>query len=321
MNVKFFLRDRIFPKWVHVLYQKAYYRYIKTHPMYQAGRIYEDFIGRKINWDNPQEYSEKGRWLQFNSDTSRWAELADKYRVRKYIEEKGFGENLPKLYGVWDDAAKIDFALLPKSFVLKTNHGSGEVIVVKDKSKIDESDIRERMNKYLHTPYGYESAEPHYLKINPRIVAEELLENTCSCSKTIVDYKIFCFLGEPFLVNICYDRDSKTHHCIDAWYSTDWKLLDHYLATDHKGKEFECPKSLSTMYDICRVLTKDFPFVRLDFYDVNGRPYIGEMTFTPSGFNGDTLTPEARMEIGKFLDLTKIPSKMLKNPLPKNYKK
>ena len=75
------------------------------------------------------------------------------------------------------------------------------------------------------------------------------------------------------------------------------------------------------MYDICRVLTKDFPFVRLDFYDVNGRPYIGEMTFTPSGFNGDSLTPEARMEIGKFLDLTKIPSKMLKNPLPKNYKK
>ena len=97
MNVKTFLRDRIFPKWVHVLYQKAYYRYIKTHPMYQAGRIYEDFIGRKINWDNPQEYSEKGRWLQFNSDTSRWAELADKYRVRKMIEEKGFGENLPKI--------------------------------------------------------------------------------------------------------------------------------------------------------------------------------------------------------------------------------
>lgn len=321
MSVKSFLRDHVLPEWVHVLYQKAYNRYIKTHPQYQAGRIYEDFLGRKLNWDNPQEYSEIGRWLQFNSDTSRWAELADKYLVRKFIEENGFAEYLPKLYGVWDDANKIDFARLPKSFVLKTNHGSGEVIVVKDKMEIDEDDIRRRMNDYLHTPYGYLSAEPHYLKISPRIVAEELLKNTCPNSKTIVDYKIFCFLGEPFLVNICYDRDSKTHHCVDAWYDTKWNLLDRYLAFGPRGKEIECPKSLQVMYDICRVLTKDFPFVRLDFYDVNGRPYIGEMTFTPCGFNGDSLTEEARMEIGNLLDLTKIPSKMLKNPLPKNYKK
>lgn len=320
MSTKTWLRDHVVPKWVHALYQKAYNRYIKTHPQYQASRIYEDFIGRKINWENPQEFSEIGRWLQFNSDTSRWSEMADKYLVRNFIYEKGFSENLPKLYGVWDNASKIDFASLPMSFVLKTNHGSGEIIVIKDKNKINEDDIKNKMNKYLHTPYGYESAEPHYLKISPRIVAEELLENTCPTSKTIVDYKIFCFLGEPFLINICYNRDSKTHHCIDAWYNTEWKLLDNYLAFGPKGIEFERPHSLSKMYEICHVLTKDFPFVRLDFYDVNGKPYIGEMTFTPSGFNGDSLTEEARMEIGKFLDLTKIPSKMLKNSLPKDYK-
>lgn len=319
MSLKSVLRDKVFPSWVHALYQKEYYHYIKSHPQYQAGRIYEDYLGRKLNWDNPQEYSEKGRWLQFNSDTSLWSELADKYAVRKYIAEKGYGEYLPKLYGVWDDANDIDFSKLPISFVLKTNHGSGEVCIVKDKSLIDEAEVRKAMNKYLHTPYGYETAEPHYLKIKPRIVAEELLENTCKESRSIVDYKIFCFLGEPFLVDVCYNRDKKAHRLDENWYDTNWNVKEGYSSGDYVPLVLPRPKSLEKMYEICRVLTKDFPLVRLDFYDVNGKAYVGEMTFTPSGFNGDSLTDAARMEVGKFLDLTKIPSKMLKSPLPKNY--
>lgn len=319
MSIKAILRDKILPSWIHVLYQKAYFQYIKSHPQYQAGRIYQDYLGRKLNWDNPQEYTEKGRWLQFHSDTSRWPELADKYMVRKFIEDNGFGEYLPKLYGVWEHAADIDFAKLPKSFVLKTNHGSGEVIVVKDKSTINEVEVRHRMENYLKEKYGYMTAEPHYLKIEPRIVAEELLENTCPDSKTIVDYKVFCFLGEPFLLDVCYNRDAKTHHCQENWYDLGWKVKQNYFSGDYTPKVFVRPQSLDKMLDICRVLTKNFPLVRLDFYDVGGHPYIGEMTFTPSGFNGDSLTDEARMEVGKHLDLTKIPKKMLVSSLPKHY--
>ncbi len=320
MSLKSVLRDKVFPSWVHALYQKGYYRYIKSHPQYQAGRIYEDYLGRKLNWDNPQEYTEKGRWLQFNSDTSRWSELADKYAVRKYIADKGYGDCLPKLYGAWDDADDIDFSLLPTSFVLKTNHGSGEVLVVKDKFQLDESEARKVMNQYLHTPYGYETAEPHYLRICPRILAEELLENTCKDSRSIVDYKIFCFLGEPFLLDVCYNRDRKAHRLDENWYDLDWNVKEGYSSGDYVPLVFPRPKSLEKMYEICRVLTKDFPLVRLDFYDVNGKAYVGEMTFTPSGFNGDSLTDEARMEVGKHLDLTQIPSRMLKHPLPKKYK-
>ena len=149
----------------------------RLNPKWVANRRYRNTFGRNIDWNHPTEFNEKIRWMQFYTDTSKWSLLADKYQVRKYLEGKGHSDILVKLYGVWDKAEDIDFDVLPDSFVLKTNHGYGEVVIVRDKAQIDKDSIRRRMSRFQRTPFGYNTAEVHYLKIKPVIIAEELLNN------------------------------------------------------------------------------------------------------------------------------------------------
>ena len=158
---------------------------LKDSPKELADFLYKRSFGRFINWESPTEWNEKIRWLQFNTDVSLWTMLADKYHVRNYLQKMGYDHFLVKLYGVWNNAQDIDFSILPQSFVLKTNHGYGEVIIVKDKYSINIDEIRKKMNKYVNTPFGYETAETHYLKIKPLIIAEELQPSESSFSSSI----------------------------------------------------------------------------------------------------------------------------------------
>ena len=119
-----------------------HYSYLSRHnPQELADRLYIDATGNKngINWESPVDLNEKINWLKFNSDTTKWSELADKYAVRKFIEEKGYKQYLVPLLGVWENANEIDFSKLPDSFVLKTNNGAGTVMVVEDKALISQS--------------------------------------------------------------------------------------------------------------------------------------------------------------------------------------
>lgn len=297
------LRDKA-PKWLVSLHDKVYYAFIKTFPKHHAANIFKIAFGRPINWKNPTILSEKGRWIQFYADTSLWHVLADKYKVREYLTKLGFADYLPKLYGVWEKASDIDFSTLPSSFVIKTNHGCGEVIVVSDKSKIEENHVREKMEAYLSESYGVWTAEPHYLKIKPLILAEEKLPNTSPDSSTMIDYKIFCSWGKPLFLDICYDRDPETHHAKETWYDTEWNKHDEWHTASYKPKSITKPQSINIMYDICRKTSQDMPLVRIDFYDVNGKPYIGELTFTPNGYNPECLTPETQLMIGNMIDLS-----------------
>lgn len=286
------------------------YQWIKHHPKQWAEQLFIKEFGRPINWDNPITMPEKGRWIQFFTDTSLWPLYADKYRVREVLNGEGYF--MPQLYGVWHNAQKIDFDSLPNSFVLKTNHGSGEVVVVKEKSKINKAEIIEKMQKFLHTPYGVMTAESHYLRIKPCIVAEQLLENTCPVSSSIVDYKFFCSFGIPFMIDVCYDRNPTTHKAYENIYNADWEPMHYYNRWEYPKKNLPCPASYNKMIELCKELVSGFPLIRLDFYDVNGKPYIGEFTLTPSAFDRDNLTEQGLLEMGKYIDLSRIPKSMLK---------
>ncbi len=311
MSIKKHLRN-ILPKIVVSIYDNLYYEYIKAFPKRHAAFLYRQFLGRKINWDNPQEFNEKGRWLQFYTDTSKWSVLADKYKVRNYITQKGHKDILVDLYGAWESADDIDFKKLPDSFVLKTNHGCGEIIIVKNKKDADTELIRKQIRKYLNTPYGVQTAEPHYLKIKPMVIAEQLLPNTSEQSSSIIDYKVYCSFGKPFIIAVCYDRSLKNHIVHQTWYDINWEKLDNYHTGGYKTKDIVRPTTLEQMYLVSKDLASEFPFVRMDYYDVNGKLYFGEMTFTSASFSGDELTNEARMELGKAIDITRIPKEMLK---------
>lgn len=305
--IKKFLKIILYPLlWI---YRKEQYRqYSKKSPKELAEILNRKYFKREIDWENPRDLNEKIRWMQFNTDTSEWSRLADKYAARSYIQEKGYGDILVKLYGKWDKAEDIDFNSLPNSFILKTNHGSGEIIAVKNKQNVNIEKIRRRMKKYLETPFGILSAEPHYLKIKPCIIAEELLTQDGNISSSLIDYKFFCFHGKPIACGVFYDRDMKTHRNGMTPYDMEWNKHEEWrkenLTTPFK--DIPRPITFEQMKQACHDLASQFPFVRMDFYEVNGHLYFGEFTFTPAALCGGSFTQKTMEEWGKLINLVTI---------------
>jgi hypothetical protein len=290
-----------------VMYNQ-YLEYLGLYnPKKLASILHYDYCKRHIDWDNPKDLNEKINWLKFNSDTTLWSELSDKYAVRKYIEEVGLGEMLVKLYGVWSFVEDIDFDKLPQSFVLKSTNGSGTVMVVKDKSALNLIEVKLMLNGWLKQKFGIMTAEPHYFPIRPQIIAEELLINDQKdVSSSLIDYKFWCFHGEPYSVWSCSNRKIGGETYV-ASHDLGWKIYaEHSVFVDHYRKcenNIPKPKSLEKMIEACKIITKDFPQVRLDFYEANGEPYFGEMTFTSSGGYMDWYTKEYLLEMGSQIKL------------------
>lgn len=267
-------------------------------PKWLAKIRFKRVFGKSLNLHNPQDLNEKIQWLKLYSDTSRWPDLADKYKVRTYVQECGCGELLNELYGKWDHADEIDFDKLPDSFVLKTNHGCGTVLLVEDKSKLDINKTRKLLNRWLKTKYGVETAENHYLKIQPCIIAEKILKHTDGISSSLIDYKFFCLNGEPYVCLVCYDRVN-THPCLGLYDIKEWKSLDYNIPEKKRGKKhIPRPTSLDQMIRTARLLSKGFPAVRVDLYEIDEKPVFGELTFTSYGGFMDYFTPEYLLELG-----------------------
>lgn len=263
-----------------LVYQLHKYAALKD-PYSEANRVYKECFGKDIDWNSPKDMMEKIYWMMFNTDTSLWTRCADKYRVRGYIEEMGMANLLPKLYGMWEKAEDIDFDSLPNQFVLKANNGSGTVEIVRDKRLLDVEKLRNKAKEWLKYTYGYNGAQMFYTKIKPCIIAEEL--HHTEGDKSLIDYKIWCFDGEPESVWVAYDR-KKVGAVKMALFDLDWNPLPQHLkSTPHyvydPNDMIPRPESLDDMLDACRKLTKPFKEVRADFYDVNGKAYFGELTF------------------------------------------
>lgn len=281
------------------------YSYYKKHNLRKlAGLIYYQNIGKILNWKNPQNLNEKINWLKFYSDTSKWTELADKYRVRDYVRQKGLEEILVKLYGVWENAGQINFDILPRSFVLKTNHGCGTVIVVKNKADLNLEQTRKTLNEWLHLEFGRDTAEPHYLGIKPLIIAEELLQPENGC---LVDYKFFMTGGKLSTILLVSDRVIGESYKLST-YDENWQYVPQRLNGVHSKdnvKPLPKPQTFEQMKQISEILSKDFPQVRVDLYEVNGKVYFGELTFTSQGGYMSYFSKEELLRMGRNVTLPK----------------
>ena len=205
-TIKFLCRTYL-PDCLHSLYSESkYWIMFNFFPRNLANEFHKGIVGYDINWGNPRTLNEKINWLKIYSDTSTWTLLADKYKVREFVKNRVGDNVLVKLFGVWEKSEDIDFEALPNKFVLKTNHGAGTVCVVNDKSKLNTYEICQKLDSWLKLRFGYKTFEPHYLKIKPLIIAEELLENDSSFSSSLVDYKVYCFDGKPYCILVCSDR-------------------------------------------------------------------------------------------------------------------
>ena len=284
--------------------------HVLIDPEGEIDRYYYQAFQKHSDLKNPKDLIEKIYWLELHTDTSLWTKCADKYRVREYIAGLGLSQYLPKLYGMWENARLVDFENLPNSFVIKSNNGCATVKVVENKNLIDTKSLRKSLWQWLHLPFGYQNCQLHYTKIKPCIIAEELLKNDYSeiSPASLVDFKVYCINGEPQFIWIAYNRINMHVHvqCYDIhWNPCPEKLkngMSHYVY-DPNEKGIEKPQCLEEMLDIARKLSAPFPQLRADFYIVNERPVIGELTFTQGyGF----LKKEIYDELGSKIDLSKF---------------
>lgn len=303
------IKNRITKKWNEFLVD-YFTKYVLSKYWYR------DFHYR-LDWNNPKDLNEKIQWLILNSDTSEWSRLADKVAVRDYVKEKGLGHMLIPLLGVWNDARKIDFDNLPDKFVLKCNHDSASVKIIDKSVGFDKKKIIEDFNNKLRVKFGYLSCEPHYNRIPPMIMAEEYLPiDGAGISKTPIDYKIWCFNGKPYIVWVAYNRDNVHGHVEVEQYDLKWnyhhewgRFTNHYR--DGGGK-VPCPKSFDDMLNAAKLLSEGFPEVRVDFYDVSGKAYFGEMTFTSDCGRMPFYSKDFLLQMGEVVDLSLAPKKKYK---------
>lgn len=286
--------------------KKIYNRFLLyCEPRVIPNKAMMKVFGRPINWDQPKNLIEKIYWLQLYSNTSAWTKCADKYLVRDYVKGKGCGQILNTLYGKWDDVHQIDWDTLPKSFVLKTNNSCGKVIIVKDKNEISTKEIEKELDAWLNSKYGYHNAQLHYTKIKPCIIAEKLLFNEENPRQSLIDYKIWCFNGVPESVLVVYNRTNKSY--LLTAYDMDWKNITETALNKNlesvSGAEVQKPKSFEDMIHYAKILSKGFPQVRIDFYDIRGEVVFGEMTFS-TGFG--YYTDEYYDYLGSKIDLKNV---------------
>lgn len=257
---------------------------------YDAIRYYR-ITGKKMDWRNPINLSEKLLWLNRYDCTPLKVKCADKYRMKQYVADCGLDHINVPLIGVWDRVEDIDWDALPNQFVLKTNHGCGSNIICKDKSQLDIEDAKQKLANWLQIDFGKLYNEQHYNFIKPCIFAEQYLP---ALELYQTDYKLQVINGEPYCILICADRDTHGHAQLFS-YDLDWNRIALLNGEENSmDRQFERPQNLPQMLEYARILAKPFPYVRVDFYEVNGKLYIGELTFTPYGnimtyYNDDVL--------------------------------
>lgn len=284
MNIKKVLKQRfsgIYDYHLHLLRKKKIKQIAKLkqlpkteYPKMLAAR-YEAAIGHKLNWDNLQTYTEKMQWAKLYDKNPLKATLTDKYLVREWVEKTIGGEYLIPLLGVWDNFEDIDFSELPDRFVLKTNHGSGTNLIVKDKSKLNLKRAKRMFDDWMNIDYAYNSNfEMHYTDIKPKIIAEKYMETSTG---ELPDYKFLCFGGKPYYCWV--DCGRFTNHTRNV-YDLDWKLQSWSQCHPINEVIIEKPAKFETMVMLAQKLSEGLSHVRVDFYNIDGNIYVGEMTFT-----------------------------------------
>ncbi len=271
---------------------------IKNTPVLASKYLYRRGTGKKLNLKNPQDFNDKLQWLKLYWQHPLVAKCADKYEVREYVKRCGCEEVLNELYGVYETTSEIDWDSLPSKFALKCTHGCGFDIICDDKSKLDKNEALEKLNEWLKIDFSLYAAELHYAKMKPRIICEKYIETNAGFLP--IDYKVYCFNGKPKWVLVCTDRTIGYYKraCMDL----NWKKLDIVLKGVPTSYLPNKPNCFNSMLEYAEKLATPFPFVRVDFYDYNGMPILGEMTFTPLGCMAN-YDEYSLKKLGDMLDL------------------
>lgn len=247
-------------------------------------RKYKALLGKELDLDDPKTFNEKLQWLKLYNRRPEYTMMVDKYRVREYIAQKIGEEYLIPLLGVWDDPDEIDFDALPNQFVLKCNHNSGlGMCICKDKSKLNIPKVKKGLRNGIAQDYYLTGREWPYKDVPRKIICEKYMQDNSGIGE-LADYKVLCFDGEPKLVEIHHGRFGKVH--TQDFYDTEWEKTEFEQPEDPLSDEvMKKPPFADEMFCLSRILAKNIPHVRVDWYYAEGRLYFGELTFFDgSGF-------------------------------------
>ncbi len=276
----------------------------RMSPVWLAKHRYRAQVGRRLPLENPQTFDEKLFWLMLNWRHPLKTQCADKFGMRAYVEEHGYGRILVELAGVYEKSADIDFEALSDRFVLKCTHGCGFNIVCRDKKELDIKKTRRSLDAWMKRDFSKVYGEIQYAAIKPRIICERFLDD--GSGRIPADYKMHCFQGKVHFTTVCTGRGPDGEGAAYDHYDRAWRTQ---LAISRSGVHPErwshSPACYPEMLETAEALSKPFPYVRLDFYCVRGKAVLGEMTFTPAGCIDTGYTAEAQTLLGGLIRLPK----------------
>ncbi len=264
-------------------------------------KLYNGIFEKPLDLEKPETFQEKLQYLKLKTyyNNPVITECVDKYCVRDYIRRKIVGGEtiINQLYGVYENPDEIEWETLPNSFVIKCNHGCGYNILCPDKASLNREETIKKLKKWMKEDYWIIFAEPQYKYVKKRIIIEKYLGDN------IKTYKFYCF-KEHILGHVVFDGEHGEQDYYHYFFDTEWNRLD-YVIEGHvpfPGK-IECPKNFDRMLEIVKALKEDFPFVRVDLYNLDGDIFLSELTFIPLGGYAHYLPEGTDYKWGSWIEL------------------
>ena len=267
-------------------------------------RVFPKYLGYPLDLNNPQTYNAKLQWLKLNNRHPEYSKLVDKYEVKDYVKRKAGDRYVIPTLGVWNGVDELNFDDLPQQFVLKCTHDSGSVVICSNKSDFDIKKAKKILKRGLQNKnnFAIHNKEYPYKYVKPRIIAEQYMDDGMG----LIDYKFFCFDGEPRFLFVATDRNHSEQETKFDFFDMDWNHLPVTNGHPNNPNQPNKPKNFDEMVKVASTLSQGIPHVRVDLYNIKGRVYFGELTF----FHWSGLVPfkpkKWDYEFGNYLVLPEI---------------
>lgn len=263
-------------KWVELFVGSSFAKRLSDEKFLKLK--YYAHMGKRLNLSTPRTFNEKLQWLKLNDRKPEYTVMVDKYAVKKYVSDRIGDQYIIPTLGVWDRPEDIDFESLPDQFVLKVTHDSGGLVICRDKATLDKEATIQKLHKSLQRDYYQVHREWPYKNVPRRIIAEQYMED--KETGELRDYKFFCFNGTARLLFIATDRMNKNEETKFDFFDMELNHLDIKNGHPNADTSPAKPKNFEEMRHLAEKLSQNIPHVRVDFYEVNGKTYFGELTFS-----------------------------------------
>lgn len=296
MKIKDIIKDP--KKMLYLLGMKGMLGFIPDRPYLKL--MFWANTGKHLELDNPKTYNDKLQWLKLNDRNPDYTRMVDKYEAKEYIASIVGKEYIIPTLGVWDTFDEIDFSKLPDRFILKCTHDSGGLIICKDKSKLDIGAARKKIVKCLKRNYFVVGREYPYKNVKPRIIAEQYMENHSANEECLTDYKFFCFEGIPKVVYISKDKAKEPR---TDFFDMSFNHLPIRMRDKNSDVLPDIPEKFDEMKRIASKLSKGFKHLRIDFYQIDGNIFVGELTFYHNSGFSLVNPPEWNKKMGEWINV------------------